>query len=282
MDHVKSLGLTTSTMRSTPAPAGAKAPAETSALLEPEDRVETAKRGGEAAPYSKTDLTGDILLGAHTALEAVKPALPPPPVEVAPPAAAAAAGEETAKAISAGLVGSIIGSAVLGVGFTWLGLREFVKGSEEGDPTRAFAGMGTAILGLRDGFQAMALAGSAAGKSVIASVGNTVAPLLGPLALVPGAITTGFAISKTIDGFKEKDTKKIITGLLSVGTGVALSAAAIGAGLPALIAGGVCIGGKIIYSLLSRPKPPAPPPTPPPPSPPPQEPPPSPPPTQPT
>jgi hypothetical protein len=224
-------------------------------------------RLGEKNKITGLDVAKDVFVGAHTVFEGLKPEVSYP-TPTPPPAAAVKAVEaagETAKSVSATVAASVVGGAVLGVGLTYIGLKEFSKAAEAGDPKRAFLGMGTALLGLRDGFNAVAIAGQAAGSGPLAIAGRTMASLLSPFALVHGALTTGFAISDTVSGVQDKDRSKIITGILGIGQGVALSAAAVGLGAPALIVAGVCLGGKLIYELLNRPKPPAPPPPAPPP-----------------
>ncbi|MBI2264124.1 MAG: hypothetical protein HYU64_02960 [Armatimonadetes bacterium] len=52
---------------------------------------------------------------------------------------------------------------------------------------------------------------------------------------------------KLYDGIHEKDKDKVVTGSMGIGMGLSLAAAALGGGVPAVVAAALFLGGKVLY-----------------------------------
>lgn len=90
------------------------------------------------------------------------------------------------------------------------------------------------------------------GSEVLTTLAGVAKSALTPLGVVHGVIDAGIGAKQIYDGVKSEDTAKVTKGSLGVGLGVSLFAAAIGGGIPAIVAAGVFLTGKVVHGVRQR------------------------------
>lgn len=168
-------------------------------------------------------------------------------------------------------LGAIGGAAAYGavsVFITAAGAKELAEGIREHDKNSIMSGTGNLTGGISSGLSTAAEAVTALnGASAFTQVAGAIAA---PLGIASGAIDIVSGTQKTVSGIKNHDKNKIITGLLNVGYGTAMTAAVCVGGLPALAVAGVLLAAKAGFSIYANhaahrqqqsnpPEPPAPP-----------------------
>lgn len=220
---------------SAPAASGAPA-AEAPASAASNAPAEAAPAPGTANVSSASlseiadEVAGDVVGVAETAVDAY-----------------VSTAETIGLSAAAGMVGGAVGFALVGVCSTVLGGIGIHHGIKNHDKEKVIDGAGKAIGGVADNLAAASLAAQGSKTALGAATGMLVAPL----GVVAGVIDTGLSTKELVKGIKEKSKSKITSAILGLGAGIAVTASAIGGGVPALVATGVFLAAKIGYNIYS-------------------------------
>lgn len=166
---------------------------------------------------------------------------------------ALAVGKSTAHHLSAGLevalgVGAV-GAGLLAVPITINGVKELKAGIKEKDTDKILEGVGNLAVGARSAGTAAVMTGMLTTSEVVTQVAGVAAQTLTPLGIVHAGVDT-------VLGVRDLTKGKVTEGLLKIGTGVAIGAAAIVGGIPLTVAAlgmlGVKTGHKIYQHVQAK------------------------------
>ncbi|MBQ7503609.1 hypothetical protein IJT93_13020 [bacterium] len=150
-------------------------------------------------------------------------------------------------------LGAIGGAAAYGavsVFITASGVKELADGIKNHDRDSILGGTSNLTGGISSGLSTAAETVTALkGASAFSQVASVVAA---PLGIASGALDIATGTQKTIGGIKDHDKNKIISGVLNVGFGTAMTASAVIGGLPALVAAGVLLAAKAGFSIYAN------------------------------
>ena len=165
-----------------------------------------------------------------------------------------AVGKEAAHHLSTGLEvalgAGIAGAGILAVPIALNGVKELRAGIKEKDPEKVLEGVGNLAVGTRSAGTAAVMAGMLTSSEVVTQVAGVAAQTLTPLGIVHAGVDTVLGVLDLKQG-------KVTQGLLKVGTGVAIGAAAVVGGLPLTVAALGMVGvktGHKIYQLVQEKK----------------------------
>ena len=159
------------------------------------------------------------------------------------------AGHSSALATSL-MVGGVVGSTLVGAGMVALAVHQVREGLRTGEKELLVEAAGSAVLGLRSGAAAAALAGHGA-SGALGAVAHGAQGLLAPLGVLHGAIDAGLGVHEIARGIQEKDSHQVTSGALGLGFGTAVIAAALGGGLPAVAAAGALLAARVGHEALA-------------------------------
>lgn len=202
----------------------------------------TAKVAAEGASHgaAKAGAHGTELMahGAETATET---------------ADATAAGLKTvannAHHLSAGLeialgVGTV-GAGLLAVPLTYNGVKELKHGIKEKDTEKILEGVGGIAVGTRSAATAAVMGGMLTTSEVVGQVAHVASATLTPLGLVHAGVDT-------VLGVRDLTKGKTTEGLLKIGTGAAIGAAAVIGGLPLTLTALAMLGAKVGHKIYTK------------------------------
>lgn len=142
-------------------------------------------------------------------------------------------------AMEIGLQVGTVGAGILAVPLTINGIKELKAGIKENDTEKKLEGVGGIAVGLRSASTATVMGGMLAGAGTLTTVASVASAGL-------GVVHAGI---DTVLGIRDLKHGKKTEGLIKIGTGVAVAAAAVVGGLPLTIATigmlGVKVGHKI-------------------------------------
>ena len=162
-------------------------------------------------------------------------------------------GKEAAHHLSTGLevalgVGAA-GAGILAVPITINGVKELKAGIKEKDTDKILEGVGNLAVGARSAGTAAVMGGMLTTSEVVTQVAGVAAQTLTPLGIVHAGVDTVLGVRDITKG-------KVTEGVLKIGTGAAIGAAAIIGGLPLTIAAlgmlGVKTGHKIYTHIQEK------------------------------
>lgn len=162
-------------------------------------------------------------------------------------------GKEAAHHLSTGLevalgVGAA-GAGILAVPITINGVKELKAGIKEKDTDKILEGVGNLAVGARSAGTAAVMGGMLTTSEVVTQVAGVAAQTLTPLGIVHAGVDTVLGVRDIAKG-------KVTEGVLKIGTGAAIGAAAIIGGLPLTIAAlgmlGVKTGHKIYTHIQEK------------------------------
>lgn len=163
-------------------------------------------------------------------------------------------GTQAAHHLSTGLEvalgAGIVGAGVLAVPLALNGVKELRAGIKEKDVDKVLEGVGGLAVGTRSAGTAAVMAGMLGTSEVVTQVAGVAAQTLTPLGIVHAGVDT-------VLGVRDIRKGKVTQGLLKLGTGVAIGAAAIVGGLPLTVAALGMVGvktGHKIYQLAQEKK----------------------------
>lgn len=162
-------------------------------------------------------------------------------------------GKEAAHHLSTGLevalgVGAV-GAGLLAVPITINGVKELKAGIKGKDTEKILEGVGNLAVGARSAGTAAVMTGMLTTSEVVTQVAGVAAQTLTPLGIVHAGIDT-------VLGVRDLKKGKVTAGLLKLGTGAAIGAAAVVGGLPLTVAAlgmlGVKTGHKIYTHIQEK------------------------------
>lgn len=151
-------------------------------------------------------------------------------------------------------------SAALGLASTGLGvvlLRNGVADLKEGLQHRSLLHSVEATSSLLVGSRSLA-AGISLGSHLFphsewaAWTGHMAHGAMAPLGIVHGTIDAGLGVKDVFQGWKAADRTQMTQGVLGVGVGASLIAAASGGGLPALVSAGAFLTAKVVHQVATH------------------------------
>lgn len=150
------------------------------------------------------------------------------------------------------LTSGALGLASSGLGLFLLGLgaRDLRQGLHHKNYLHAIEGANTALVGVRSLAAGLNLAGHVGHQLPwLASAGHAAHETLMPLGIVHGSVDTAIGLYETVQGVRQRDFEQFSSGILGMGTGGALVAAAAGGGIPALATAGAFLVGKVAHNI---------------------------------
>lgn len=149
-------------------------------------------------------------------------------------------------AMEAALQVGTVGAGILAIPLTINGVKELKAGIKENDIEKKLEGAGGIAVGLRSGATATVMGGMLAGAETLTTVAGVASAGL-------GVVHAGV---DTVLGIRDLKHGKTTEGLIKIGTGVAVAAAAVVGGLPLTIATigmlGVKVGHKIYKNSQAK------------------------------
>ncbi len=210
--------------------------------------IEAAESGGLLIQTAETGAHGaeSITHAAHTAAIASQHG------EALSPASDMVQGSSClGSSVSASLIAGVVGSSLVAAGMTALGVHTISEGVRSKDGEKVLEGTGETFLGAKSAAAALSMAGHGA-EGALATAAHLAHAALMPLGLAHGAIDVTLGGKKIAHWIKHHDRSALIEGCLEVGQGIAIAAAAVGGGLPAIAIASAFLGGKMIYHQLTR------------------------------
>ncbi len=207
---------------------GAKVAAEGGAKVAAQGASKAAAHGAEVAQH-----------GLSTASEAAD----------ATTAELATIGHEAAHHLSTAMevalgVGTV-GAGLLAVPLTINGVKELKHGIKEKNTEKILEGVGGIAVGTRSAATAAVMGGMLTTSEVVGQVAGAAATTLTPLGLVHAGVDT-------VLGVRDLTKGKTTEGLLKIGTGVAIGAAAVVGGLPLTVAAIGMLGIKVGHKIYTK------------------------------
>lgn len=138
-----------------------------------------------------------------------------------------------------------VASGALAVPLVYNGVKELKAGIKEKDAEKTLEGVGNLAVGTRSAAAATVMAGMLTTSEVVTAAAGVASQVLTPLGIVHGVIDGVLGIKDVING-------KTTEGLMKIGVGVAVTCAALGGGLPATLAAGAFLGGKVVYKMVTK------------------------------
>jgi hypothetical protein len=142
-------------------------------------------------------------------------------------------------AMEAALQVGTVGAGLLAVPLTINGVKELSAGIKENDTEKKLEGVGGIAVGLRSGATATVMGGMLTGAETLTTVAGVASAGL-------GVVHAGV---DTVLGIRDLKHGKTTEGLIKLGTGVAVAAAAIAGGLPLTLTTVAMLGVKVGHKI---------------------------------
>lgn len=180
--------------------------------------------------------------GLDTALNKVSP------MTCSPHEAAAHVAMSTGLQAATAAVGGA--SGILGLMLLKSGIEDVAHAIQHKEIEHGIEGANAALVGTRSVAAGIATAGHLIHSSAFITQAATIASsTLTPLGVIHGSIDAGLGVKDVVQGIRHDDAYQIGKGVLSVGLGSSLVAAAVGAGLPAILVAGAFLIGKVVHAV---------------------------------
>ncbi len=138
-----------------------------------------------------------------------------------------------------------VASGALAVPLLYNGVKELKAGIKEKDTEKTLEGVGNLAVGTRSAAAATVMAGMLSTSELVTTAAGVASQFLTPLGVVHGVIDGVLGVRDIAKG-------KTTEGLLKIAVGTAVTAAALGGGLPAIITAGVFLGAKVVYKAVTK------------------------------
>ena len=150
------------------------------------------------------------------------------------------------------LATSTLGFASGALGFYMLssGIHDMRIGLASKSGLHTVEGANTMVVGVRSLAAGVNLASHLLPEvSWLNHAGHLAKQSLAPLGIFHGTVDAAIGIHEVVQGVRKQNNQLIGAGVLGIGTGVALAAAAAGGGLPALMTAGAFLAGKVAHAI---------------------------------
>ena len=180
--------------------------------------------------------------GLDTALNKVTP------LTCTPHEAAAQVAMSTGLQAATAAVGGA--SGILGLMLLKSGIKDMLHGIQHRELEHGIEGANATLVGTRSLAVGIATAGHLIHtSSFITQAASIASSTLTPLGVIHGGIDAGLGLKDVVQGIRREDSYQVGKGVLSIGLGSSLIAAAICAGLPAILVAGAFLIGKIVHAV---------------------------------
>lgn len=143
-------------------------------------------------------------------------------------------------------VGGAVGAAIVGAGTSVMGVGHIVEGVRDKSCEKVIEGVGGLLIGAKSGLEAVALSGEHSTGS-LALLAHQAHQVVAPLGVAHGALEAAMGMHRIYKGAGAHKMREVVSGTLSLGLGAAVCATSLGGGLPAVIASGVFLAGRIAF-----------------------------------
>jgi len=143
------------------------------------------------------------------------------------------------------LAGCAAASGVVAAGMTVLGVHSLYCGIRDKDTEKILEGTGETILGAKSAASALTMATHGATEGLLGTVAHGAHMVLTPLGVAHGLIDVTLGMKKIVEARESGSRGQLLEGMLEIGQGMALGAAVLGGGLPAIGIATVCFGSKL-------------------------------------
>lgn len=151
---------------------------------------------------------------------------------------------ETAHVLAGSVLGGVVGNAVVSVGTSALGVSQIVEGVRDKSGEKVVEGVGGILIGAKSGIEAISL-GAEHGVGIMHPLAHEAHGVLTALGVGHGAVEFGLGAYRVSKGIQSGNLGAIAAGAVTVGLGVSVCAASLGGGLPAVVASGLFLAGRI-------------------------------------
>jgi hypothetical protein len=204
---------------------------------------ETASQASEAG--------GGMAADATTAADVLNPNTT---WDIAKDAVVEGGGHLAHTGLSAGLTAAVSGGMVaaggLGVAMLAIGARQIKTGMAEKNKEEILEGTNSTLVGVRSALSTVVMSGLVDHSELLETVAHGAEAVLTPLGVIHGAIDAGLGVKDVIVGLKHHDGLQQVKGYLGVGLGTCLAAAALGGGIPCLVAAGAFVGARVVEHVM--------------------------------
>lgn len=201
---------------------------------------EVASHAGEAIGHATSEKAAG--LGSHLS-EVASHAAEASAETTGATAAGLHVGKEAAHHLSTAMEAALqvgtVGAGLLAIPLTINGVKELNAGMKENDTEKKLEGVGGIAVGLRSGATATVMGGMLAGAETLTTVAGVASAGL-------GVVHAGV---DTVLGIRDLKHGKKTEGLIKIGTGVAVAAAAIAGGLPLTLTTVAMLGVKVGHKI---------------------------------
>lgn len=215
---------------------GAKVAAESGAKAAAEGGAKVAAQGASKAAAHGAEL-------AHAGVETSAEAADVTTAQLATVGKEAAHHLSTAMEVALGV--GTVGAGLLAVPLTLNGVKELKHGIKEKSTEKILEGVGGIAVGTRSAATAAVMGGMLTTSEVVGQVAGVAASTLTPLGLVHAGVDA-------VLGVRDLTKGKTTEGLLKIGTGAAIGAAAVIGGLPLTLAAIGMLGVKVGHKIYSK------------------------------
>lgn len=158
---------------------------------------------------------------------------------------------EAAHVVAGLAIGGAVGAGIVSVGMTSLGASQLINGVRDKSGEEVVEGAGGVLVGAKSGLEMIALSG-ARESSALHSLAHDIHPWLAPLGVAHGTLEVALGARRIYTGVRDGQLGKTFSGLLTIGLGASVCAASLGGGLPAVVASGLFLAGRIGWEEAAK------------------------------
>lgn len=162
-----------------------------------------------------------------------------------------AVADELGLPAAAGAIGGGIGFGAVFLGSGAMAAVKIHNGIEGHDPEQIIDGSGDMAGATSNGAAAVAIATTGA-SGALGAVGQVARVLIAPLGVATGLTEAGLNTKQLVNGIKTKDKHEIASGILGATYGLAMAAATVGGGIPAIVISGVAFVAQFCVDLHAK------------------------------
>lgn len=151
---------------------------------------------------------------------------------------------ETTHILAGTAVGGAMGSAIVSAGTSALGVSQIYEGVRDSSGEKVVEGVGGLIIGAKSGIEALSL-GAEHGLGIMQPLAHEADGVLTGLGVAHGAVELGLGAYHITKGVQSGSLREVSAGAVTVGLGASVCAASLGGGLPAVVASGLFLAGRI-------------------------------------
>lgn len=153
---------------------------------------------------------------------------------------------EVSEIVAGAALSGIVGMALVGLGMASMGVSHTIEGVNKQSKQMVLEGASGILLGAKSGLTAVVHA-TAHASGAVAGAAHAMEIAVAPVGVAAGVVEAAAGAREIYQGLRSKDRGRVLSGALTAGLGVSLGVAAVGGGLPALVAAGAILAGRAIW-----------------------------------